>query len=120
VEQAGVAAAAVSEALATDYDGLLRVAPAWPGNWTGGGSLRAHANGMYVTADNAGASPLIANRTAIGPWEEFDMVDEGNGTIALFAHADSRYVTADNAGASPLIANRTAVGPWEEFDLIHD
>jgi hypothetical protein len=83
-------------------------------------SLRAHANGMYVTADNAGASPLIANRTAIGPWEEFDMVDEGNGNIALFAHADSRYVTADNAGASPLIANRTAIGLWEEFDLIHD
>jgi hypothetical protein len=83
-------------------------------------SLRAHANGMYVTAENAGASPLIANRSAIGPWEEFDMVDEGNGNIALFAHADSRYVTADNAGASPLIANRTAIGLWEEFDLIHD
>jgi hypothetical protein len=83
-------------------------------------SLRAHANGMYVTADNAGASPLIANRTAIGPWEEFDMVDEGNGNIALFAHADSRYVTADNAGASPLIANRTAVGLWETFGLIHN
>jgi len=83
-------------------------------------SLRAHANGMYVTADNAGASPLIANRTAIGPWEEFDMVDEGNGNIALFAHADSRYVTAENAGASALIANRTAVGLWETFGLIHN
>jgi hypothetical protein len=39
-------------------------------------SLRAHANGMYVTADNAGASPLIANRTAIGPWEEFDLIHD--------------------------------------------
>jgi len=238
VEQAGVAAAAVSEALVQNYDGLLRIAPAWPGNWTGEGtvyiqhntkvdvqvsngtpstvaivsgtsspismrtpwpgqavtvvdggtgatvvgsqtnatfsipvqagrsylveltsspttslpfasvsgspatsakhlgnasigldstgtattviSLRAHANGMYVTADNAGASPLIANRTAIGPWEKFDMVDEGNGNIALFAHADSRYVTAENAGASALIANRTAVGLWETFGLIHN
>jgi len=27
-------------------------------------SLRAHANNNIVTADNAGASPLIANRTA--------------------------------------------------------
>jgi len=37
-------------------------------------SLRAHANSDYVTADNAGASPLIANRTAIGPWESFDLI----------------------------------------------
>jgi hypothetical protein len=37
-------------------------------------SLRANANGQFVTAENAGASPLIANRTAIGPWEEFDLM----------------------------------------------
>ncbi len=83
-------------------------------------SFRAHANGLYVTADNAGASPLIANRTAIGPWETFDMIDEGNGAIALRAHANGQYVCADNAGASPLIANRTAVGLWETFGLIHN
>ncbi|MBB4936841.1 hypothetical protein FHR32_001146 [Streptosporangium album] len=29
---------------------------------------------MYVAAENAGAQPLIANRTAIGPWEQFDIV----------------------------------------------
>jgi hypothetical protein len=46
-----------------------------PGLHLGPGSLRAaHANGMLVTAENAGASPLIANRTAIGPWEEFDLI----------------------------------------------
>ena len=39
-------------------------------------SLRAHANGDIVTADNAGAAPLIANRTAIGPWEEFDLIHD--------------------------------------------
>jgi len=39
-------------------------------------SLRAHANNDIVTADNAGASPLIANRTAIGPWEEFDQIHD--------------------------------------------
>jgi hypothetical protein len=236
VEQSGVTAATVSEALAQDYDGLLRIAPAWPGDWNGEGtvsiqhnskvhvqyengtpvtvaidsgsnsaislrtpwpgqsvtvvdgsgatvvgaqsnatftipaqsgksylveltsspttnlpfatvsgspasaakhlgsqtigldrsattpvvSLRAHANGMYVTADNAGSSPLIANRTAIGAWEQFDEIDQGNGTIALRAHADNEYVCADSAGASPLIANRTAIGQWETFALIHN
>jgi len=36
-------------------------------------AFRAHANGLIVTAENAGANPLIANRTAVGPWEEFDL-----------------------------------------------
>src|ERR1700730_4777598 len=83
-------------------------------------SLRAMANNMIVTADNAGVSPLIANRTAIGTWEQFDMLDAGNGNIALRAHANNMIVTADNAGASPLIANRTAIGQWETFQLIHN
>ncbi|MBS2539792.1 peptidase S8 [Catenulispora sp. NF23] len=83
-------------------------------------SLRAHANNDYVTADNAGASPLIANRTAIGGWEQFDLIDLGGGNIALLSHADNDYVTAENAGASPLIANRTAIGGWETFQLINN
>jgi hypothetical protein len=83
-------------------------------------SLRARANNNYVTADNGGSSPLIANRTAIGAWEQFDQLDAGGGNIALRAHANNLIVTADNAGASPLIANRTAVGPWETFQLVHN
>ena len=83
-------------------------------------SFRAHANGDIVTSDNAGAAPLIANRTAIGPWEQFDLITNSDGSVSFRAHANGDIVTADNAGASPLIANRTAIGPWEEFDLIHN
>ena len=83
-------------------------------------SFRARANSLYVTADNAGASPLIANRAAIGGWEQFDLLDAGGGNIALRAHANNLIVTAANAGASPLIANRTTVGGWETFQLIHN
>ncbi|MYS23824.1 xylan 1,4-beta-xylosidase, partial [Streptomyces sp. SID4948] len=68
-------------------------------------SLRAHANGDIVTADNTGASPLIANRTAVGPWETFDLIGNSDGSVSLRAHANGDIVTADNAGASPLIAN---------------
>jgi PKD repeat protein len=81
-------------------------------------SLRARVNNRYVTAENAGASALIANRTTVGAWEQFDEVDAGGGMIALRAHANGRYVTADNAGASPLIANRDAVGSWEQFQVV--
>nr|WSX74486.1 xylosidase [Streptomyces sp. NBC_00899] len=83
-------------------------------------SLRARANNQYVTADNAGTSPLIANRTSIGPWEQFDLLDLGSGNIALRAHANNLVVCADNAGASPLIANRTTAGAWETFQLLHN
>jgi hypothetical protein len=94
----------------------------WQGTPTPSGvvSLRAHANSEYVSADNAGANPLIANRTAIGGWESFDLINNADGSVSLRSHANSEYVTADNAGANPLIANRTAIGPWESFDLIND
>jgi GH25 family lysozyme M1 (1,4-beta-N-acetylmuramidase) len=95
-----------------DAAGLTRLAGAAPV------SLRAHANGRYVTAERAGSLPLIANRTAIGAWEQFDQLDAGGGYIALRAHANNRYVTAERAGSLPLIANRTAIGAWEKFRLI--
>jgi GH25 family lysozyme M1 (1,4-beta-N-acetylmuramidase) len=81
-------------------------------------SLLASVNGRYVTAEAAGSQSLIANRTAIGPWEQFDQINVGGGYVALRSHANGRYVTAEAAGSQPLIANRTAVGAWEKFKLI--
>jgi hypothetical protein len=83
-------------------------------------TLRARADNQYVTAENAGASPLIANRAAIGGWEQFDVLDAGGGNIALKAHANGLIVCAESAGASSLIANRSAVGPWETFRLVQN
>ena len=37
-------------------------------------SLRSQANSRYVTAEAGGGRPLIANRTAIGPWEKFRLI----------------------------------------------
>ncbi len=83
-------------------------------------SLRARGNSQYVCADSAGDSPLIANRTEIGPWEQFDLVDLGEGAVALRAHANGQYVCAEDAGGSPLIANRTAIGSWETFQRVNN
>ena len=79
-----------------------------------------NANNQIVTADNAGSAPLIANRTAIGPWESFDLVENADGSVSLRAHANSRIVTAPSAGASALIASSTTIGQAEEFDLLND
>ncbi|PWR14195.1 hypothetical protein DKT69_17485 [Micromonospora sicca] len=83
-------------------------------------AFRARANSRYVVAENAGANALIANRTAIGLWEQFDMIDAGGGFVALRSRANGRYVVAESGGAKPLIANRTAIGAWEKFTVINN
>ena len=80
-------------------------------------SFRAHANNQYVTAENTGGSPLIANRAAIGQWESFDLIENADGSVSLRAHANSRVVTA---GSAPLIAGSTTIGSAQEFDLLND
>jgi len=81
-------------------------------------SLQARVNSRYVTAEQAGAQPLIANRDAIGLWEKFDVIAVGTSHVALRAHANNRFVCADRAGGASLVANRDAVGLWETFTTV--
>lgn len=60
-------------------------------------SFRSLANGKLVCAENAGASPLISNRDAVGPWEQFEMVQNGDG-FALKSIANGKYVSVDDEG----------------------
>ncbi|HEX4723764.1 MAG TPA: RICIN domain-containing protein, partial [Pseudonocardiaceae bacterium] len=82
--------------------------------------LRAHANGQVVTAESAGAQPVIANRAVVGAWETFDFVDNPDGSVSFHSHANGDYVDAPNGGASALIADSPTVGPAEEFDLVYN
>ena len=99
------------------------------GGGSGGGStslpqvgdtiaLRAAVNNNYVSADNSGQSPLIANKTSVGNSEKFTVLDAGSGWIGLRSHANNLFVVAENAGAASLIANRTAIGAWERFRFV--
>jgi subtilisin family serine protease len=88
-------------------------------------SFRARG-GRIVSAEAGGTKPLIASRTAISTWETFDLLDLGDGAIAMRAHANNLYVTAERAGAQPLIASRNAIAPtgpttrsWQVFYLYH-
>jgi hypothetical protein len=69
-----------------------------------------------VTADDGGASPLIAYPEAPGPWETFDEIDLGNGDIALRAEINNKYVTA--ASTETLTARSDRIGTAETFSLI--
>lgn len=81
-------------------------------------SLRAAANGTFVSADNAGASTLVANRTTVSTWEQFRVIDNGDGTVSLQAVINGLFVTADPATGGRLIANRSAVSNQERFRMI--
>jgi len=80
-------------------------------------NIKAVVNKKYVTAENAGAQALIANRDNAAAWETFYIIPLSDGSINIKAAINDKYVVAENAGASPLIANRTVVGPWEKFTI---
>jgi non-reducing end alpha-L-arabinofuranosidase len=83
-------------------------------------SLKAHANGDYVDAANAGASPLIADSSAIGTDETFDLITNPDGSVSLRAHANGDIVTTGSNSASSLTADKTTIGTDETFDLINN
>ncbi|MFG1885239.1 GH25 family lysozyme [Micromonospora sp. NPDC049102] len=81
-------------------------------------ALRSRANKRYVVAESAGAKPLIASRTTVARWEQFDVISAGGSYVALRSRSNGRYVSAESKGAKPLIANRTKVSTWEKFTII--
>ena len=54
-------------------------------------------DGRYVTAENAGAAPLIANRTAVGAWEKFQVLTNADGSVSLKANANVRILRSQPA-----------------------
>ena len=81
-------------------------------------SIKAVANGRFVSADDNGKRPLIANKNFAGSWETFKMKKYPDGYITLMSLSNNKYVTAENYGNSPLIANRDIALEWELFLLI--
>ena len=83
-------------------------------------SLLANANGKYVSSWSSTANaPLLAKSTAANAWEQFLVVDAGNGHIALKATNNNMYVSAwQSETNAPLYARGTSVNGWEQFDWI--
>ncbi|MEU7865338.1 PKD domain-containing protein [Dactylosporangium sp. NPDC049140] len=80
-------------------------------------SLMALSNARYVSAEAAGAQPMVANRTVSGDWEKFDLLDIGNGDVALLPLVRGIVVSLDGSGR--LVANGGAIdSPQIRFQLI--
>src|SRR6476646_5035942 len=81
--------------------------------------IRASATGLFVSADqNRGTwAPLVADRSTVDAWEQFQVVDAGGGFIAFRSIGTGLFVSADQASAAfaPLVADRGSIGTWEQF-----
>ncbi len=106
-------------------------------NTDGSVSFLSLSNGLFVSADELGASPLIANRAINKQWERFIITPNSDGSVSLESQANwnfvrynlttmnlhlytiffmfSALISAEDFGNSPLIANRITVSEWESF-----
>lgn len=85
------------------------------GTWS---SLKAGANGNYISADNYGNDPLVANRTTVGDWEKFQVINNSDGTISLLSKINNKYVCADLNQSTKLVARSTTISTWEKFKKV--
>jgi aryl-phospho-beta-D-glucosidase BglC (GH1 family) len=95
----------------TQFQNTVR-AYAAAGSWN---SLRASANGSYVSADLNVGGGLIANRQTVQGWEKFRVITNTDGTISLQALANNKYVSADLNQGGKLVAGAAGVLGWEKF-----
>ncbi len=72
-------------------------------------------NGRYVSSEN-GKKPITANRTRIGSWEKFKVVDAGNGKIALKGN-NGKYLSSEN-GKKAMHCNVNHLGAWQKFKVV--
>lgn len=85
-------------------------------------TLRAVANNNFVSATAAGTSFLTATAPVANTWEQFEVINNANGTISLRSTVSGNLVAADIELAAPntnrLIANRPTIGTWEQFTVV--
>lgn len=72
---------------------------------------------MVAEGSNSLFGTVNANRSAIGPWERFEMLDLEDGTVA-FKSIHGAYMVAIGGGGGEIAADRTSIGPWERFEVV--
>jgi glucosylceramidase len=73
-------------------------------------------NGLFVSSNN-GTSPMTCDRTTPSTWEQFTIVNAGNGLIALQG-SNGLYVSSENGASTGMNCNRTTYSTWEEFTWV--
>jgi hypothetical protein len=91
-EQAANVATAIDEAFATDYDGTLRIAPAWPSGWDGSGSVFIQGNSKVDVQVESGTITTVAIQAGTtetmsvrNPWsgQQVEVVNGSTGAVVV-------------------------------------
>lgn len=61
-------------------------------NTDGSVSFLSLSNGLFVSADELGTSPLIANRDINRQWERFIITPNSDGSVSLESQANWNFV----------------------------
>ena len=120
LEQLGVFATAINEALVQGFDGLVRVAPAWPAGWSGSGTVYVQGkakvdvqivNGAVAFAVlEAGASATVKVRN---PWgtTSVSVLDSATNQPVGAATTDATLSIAAQAGHAYLVKRASDATP---------
>ena len=112
IEQSSTVATALDEALATDYDGTLRFAPAWPSGWNGSGTVyiqggskvdvQVESGTIATAAIKAGTTETMTVRN---PWpgQQAEVVNGSSGAVVVGATTASTFSVPVTAGSSYLV-----------------
>jgi alpha-L-fucosidase 2 len=119
VEQTGVVADALQEALVQDYDGLIRVAPAIPPGWDFDGSVYVRGNTRVdVQTKNGEVTTLVIESGADqplkvrSPWagKPVDVISVKTGQKIVNGVVSTVIEFPANAGKTYVVENRDAAG----------
>ncbi|HZC73533.1 MAG TPA: LamG domain-containing protein [Jatrophihabitans sp.] len=124
-ETVGVIATTVNEALATDYDGLLRIDPAMPASWNAEGTIAiAHRSSVHVQVENGQLATAVVESgsdhdiTVRNPWpgQQVEVVlgNPSREVVVAPTSADTFTIHSD-AGMSYIIQRPSAPLTDETF-----
>jgi hypothetical protein len=112
IEQSSTVATAIDEALATDYDGTLRIAPAWPSGWDGSGTVfiqggskvdvQVEGGTIATAAIQAGTTGTMSVRS---PWsgQSVEVVNGSTGAVVVSPTTAATLSVPVTAGSSYLV-----------------
>jgi hypothetical protein len=117
IEQSSTVATALDEALATQYDGTLRFAPAWPSGWDGSGTVyvqggtkvdvQVEGGTLATAAIQAGTTQTMSVRN---PWpgQQAQVVNGSSGATVVAATTAATLSVPVTAGSTYLVEQPSA------------
>lgn len=127
VEQVGVLADALQKSLADDYDGLIRIAPAWPKDWDADGTVYLrHGNKVDVRIRGGQVIEValeIAKPGAVrmrNPWpgRSVEIVDARDSSVVEPATSDAVLAFTARAAMNYLVRPAGQAGEQIHFEAI--